>query len=60
MIDDYAYIQSIFRAFHQKHSHIQIDLFILENRCTDDEKQWLALKNHVLYVWLEICGFTIN
>lgn len=56
-IGDYAYIQNIFKAFHQKYPHIKIDLFILENRCTDDEKQWPSLKNYVIYDWLETCGF---
>ena len=56
-IGDYTYMQNMFRAFKQKYPHINIDLFILENRCTSDESKWPALKNYVIYDWLETCGF---
>ena len=56
-IGDYTYMQNMFRAFNQKYPHIKIDLFILENRCTEDESQWPFLKNYIIYDWLETCGF---
>ncbi|PWD86187.1 glycosyltransferase family 9 protein [Ignatzschineria cameli] len=56
-IGDYTYMQNMFRAFHQKYPHIKIDLFILENRCTEDASKWPALENYVIYDWLETCGF---
>lgn len=50
-------MQNIFKAFHDKYPHIKIDLFILENRCTEDTSKWPALENYVIYDWLETCGF---
>lgn len=56
-IGDYTYMQNIFKAFHDRYPHIKIDLFILENRCTEDSSKWPTLKNYVIYDWLETCGF---
>lgn len=55
-IGDFAYMQSAFRAFSNKFPHLQIDIFVLESRCTDDARQWPFLKQEILYDWLEGCG----
>lgn len=56
-IGDFTYMQNYFRAFKNQYSHIDIDLFIIESRCTSDSSKWVYLKNYVLYDWLEECGY---
>lgn len=55
-IGDFAYLQSAFRALKKHYPHLNIDLFVIESRCTTDEAKWDLLKNDVIYDWLENCG----
>ncbi|HEY4543193.1 MAG TPA: glycosyltransferase family 9 protein [Tissierellaceae bacterium] len=55
-IGDFTYMQNIFRTIKQRHPHLQLDIFVLENRCTTDSSKWPLLKNYVIYDWLESCG----
>lgn len=55
-IGDFTYMQNMFRAIKQRYPHLQLDIFVLENRCTTDSSKWALLKNYVIYDWLESCG----
>lgn len=55
-IGDFAYLQSAFRTFKKHYPHLQIDLFVVESRCTSDSTKWPFLAKDVIYDWLEDCG----
>lgn len=56
-IGDFTYLQTFFRAFAQKYSHIQVDLWVDEVRRTRLFWRWKGLKQYALYDWVGACSF---
>lgn len=52
-IGDYTYMQRCFHKVKSIYPHLKIDLFIQDNRRTDDDSKWPTLENYILYEWLE-------
>lgn len=56
-LGDFTYLHNFFSAFANAHPHLQLDLWIDEARCTNDQRQWPFLKKYAVYDWAEQCPF---
>lgn len=52
-IGDYTYMQRCFEKLKATYPNLIIDLFIQDNRRTNDASKWQILNNYILYEWLE-------
>lgn len=52
-IGDYTYMQRCFEKLKSAYPNLIIDLFIQDNRRSNDASKWPILSNYILYEWLE-------